>query len=537
VGVEMTSTGAVMNPTLGEIQSAINSCARAVLDCSKSLGVWENDDGYGAGKKVFDVISRDKDIVRVVLLLTGALEGVKRQVYEYLHTFVKYDYLWKDSKKEAYEKFMAANPSLEDFEAELKKYDLVEQEIMRIPQKHNIGALSLETNPLKTALQKEARTWKKQYAQNLHSQAQSELEATTTWMEQHTRYLKRELNDLDDVRMAMGYLTAIRNKETMLDWEFGPVEEKYALLTRYNVDIPKEESDAVTDLQYSWRKLKTQANEITEQLGAQQMTFKKNLVRNVRMFVVDVAQFRSDFEANGPGVPGLPPLEANERLRKFQRLYDERDRKFEAYSAGETLFGLPVTTYPELEKTKEELGLLSKLYDLFTTVLETINGFNDMHWVDVCGFTETPKGPESNISIMVKKLEEFQLACKKMPKELRAWDAYVELKKMVDDFLETLPLVEQLANPALRPRHWQALIELTGTDLQYTSETFMLKDLLEAGILEVLDDVEEIAGSAVKELAIEGKLNDIANDWIVRSLSFSPFKARGNIILNMGPTM
>ena len=40
-------------------------------------------------------------------------------------------------------------------------------------------------------------------------------------------------------------------------------------------------------------------------------------------------------------------------------------------------------------------------------------------------------------------------ACKKMPKELRAWDSYVELKKMVDDFLESLPLVEQLALLAL----------------------------------------------------------------------------------------
>ena len=40
--------------------------------------------------------------------------------------------------------------------------------------------------------------------------------------------------------LMMSYLTAIREKETMLDWEFGPVEEKYALLHRYNVEIPKE---------------------------------------------------------------------------------------------------------------------------------------------------------------------------------------------------------------------------------------------------------------------------------------------------------
>ena len=137
---------------------------------------------------------------------------------------------------------------------------------------------------------------------------------------------------------------------------------------------------------------------------------------------------------------------------------------------------------------------------------------------------------------MVKKLEEFQLACKKMPKELRAWDAYIELKKTVDDFLESLPLVEQLANPSLRPRHWKSLEDLTNKTLNVGSDTFKLSTLLEAGILDIADDVEEIASSAVKELAIEGKLNDIDNDWVVRVLTFGPFKQRGNIVLNTGAT-
>jgi len=199
VNVEMSSTGALMNPTLVEIQAAINSCARAVLACSRLLTVWEDDEGYAAGKNVYDVISKHKDIVRVVLLLTGSIEGVKRQVHEYIHTFVKFDYLWKDNKKKAYEEFMSKAPSLEDFEAELKRYDQVEQEIMRIPEKHNIGALSLDTNPLKTALSLEARTWKKQYAQNLHQQAKLELDTITSWIDTHKRYLSRDINDLDDV--------------------------------------------------------------------------------------------------------------------------------------------------------------------------------------------------------------------------------------------------------------------------------------------------------------------------------------------------
>ena len=44
---------------------------------------------------------------------------------------------------------------------------------------------------------------------------------------------------------------------------------------------------------------------------------------------------------------------------------------------------------------------------------------------------------EGNIEIMTKRMEEFQAACKRMPRELRSWDAYLELTKQVDDFLES----------------------------------------------------------------------------------------------------
>ena len=71
------------------------------------------------------------------------------------------------------------------------------------------------------------------------------------------RFLARDINDLDDVRMpmrlypptcpptcpprtfviqvrmAMRYLGEIREREAMLDWVFAPVEEKYTLLTRH----------------------------------------------------------------------------------------------------------------------------------------------------------------------------------------------------------------------------------------------------------------------------------------------------------------
>ena len=83
------------------------------------------------------------------------------------------------------------------------------------------------------------------------------------------------------------------------------------------------------------------------------------------LFIVDVAEFRADWDANGPMVPGIKPLDAVERLKNYKGLFDVRKRKWKSYAGtAQELFGLPITTYPELEKTEKELEFLSTLYDL-----------------------------------------------------------------------------------------------------------------------------------------------------------------------------
>ena len=67
----------------------------------------------------------------------------------------------------------------------------------------------------------------------------------------------------------------------------------------------------------------------------------------------------------------------------IQSRFDELWRKYGTYSAGEELFGLTVTEYPSLMKTKKELNLLQKLYGLFNSVMISINGYYDILWVEV----------------------------------------------------------------------------------------------------------------------------------------------------------
>ena len=164
------------------------------------------------------------------------------------------------------------------------------------------------------------------------------------------------------VRITMGSHQIFWGAQTHADKQlFGPVEEMYSMLNRYEVRVTKEEQDTVGDLQFTWKKLKSLADSVGDGLVKLQGQFKKELLKNVKTFVGEVLSYRNDWEAHGPTVPGITPMQGNERLQRFKRTYDDKKRRWDEYAAGEALFGLPITDYQELTKTKKEIDLLEKV--------------------------------------------------------------------------------------------------------------------------------------------------------------------------------
>lgn len=203
-----------------------------------------------------------------------------------------------------------------------------------------------------------------------------------------------------------------------------------------------------------------------------------------------------------------------------------RKRKWNNYTSGEELFGLAITQYPELEKTEKEIQMLEKLYGLYVNVVNTINGYADILWVDVT----------LSIDAMTETVTGFSNQCKKLPKSLRDWQAYRDCKKKIDDFVELLPLITSLSSKAMRPRHWQQLQAITGKTFDLREDVFKLGNLLEADLLGKAEDVEDLCNGALKEEQIEQRLAQTADDWSELVFSFGQYKARGTVILEGGST-
>ena len=71
------------------------------------------------------------------------------------------------------------------------------------------------------------------------------------------------------------------------------------------------------------------------------------------------------------------------RLVKFWKSYNTFDSKQHTLQAVQKMYGLPLTAYPDLEKTGEELSLLQTLYDLYQKFIEFDETFKDTLWQDV----------------------------------------------------------------------------------------------------------------------------------------------------------
>jgi dynein heavy chain len=201
-----------------------------------------------------------------------------------------------------------------------------------------------------------------------------------------------------------------------------------------------------------------------------------------------VSEFKQDFDKKGPKQPNLTPGEALNKLKDFKEKFSVLDRKFHQFENGENLFALPNQDYPDLVKTQGELEKLDKLYNLYLKVTDSIQRWDDTVWSDITGEVEAMK----------EGIEQYLKDCTRLPMDTKNYPAYKDLKQELDDMEMLLPLVESLAHESIKDRHWEGLQQLTGKEIPYDSETFTLKQLLDANLLEVREDIEDIADSAGK---------------------------------------
>lgn len=114
---------------------------------------------------------------------------------------------------------------------------------------------------------------------------------------------------------------------------------------------------------------------------------------------------------------------------------------------------------------------------------------------------------------------------------MQNWNAYIDLKKKIDDFNETCPLLELMCSDAMKERHWLRMEEIMQFNFAIDNPKTKLVNVMSAPLLQYKEDVTDVCIGAEKEKEIEAKLKQTIVDWSTVNLQLTAFKTRGELLL------
>jgi hypothetical protein len=164
-----------------------------------------------------------------------------------------------------------------------------------------------------------------------------------------------------------------------------------------------------------WTRLCERVAAVTTLIVKLQPQARKQLLADVHMFKTEMSAFCASTRNGGLFKnDGTLSADLGDSLRRAEDEIDIRTRKKLAYCAGEELFSLVPSAYPELDALTEEVRLISKLHTLSRDVQGQLAAWGTMLWTEFCRAS-------SVYDEMVAVMHAFSERCKQLPSELHSW--------------------------------------------------------------------------------------------------------------------
>lgn len=113
----------------------------------------------------------------------------------------------------------------------------------------------------------------------------------------------------------------------------------------------------------------------------------------------------------------------------------------------EGLFGLNTTEYPELQRVVSEMKKLERIYDLYQEQREFEESNSSTPWGDL-----DAGSLQRGVELLEKKARK--------EKQFKEHPTFRAVDGRIFNFKDSIPLIVNLKNEAMKPRHWEKLVEV-----------------------------------------------------------------------------
>ncbi|NXF09729.1 DYH9 protein, partial [Smithornis capensis] len=403
-----------------------------------------------------------------------------------------------------------APPSLQQIREHIDSFERVYEEVNRIrPLSTFHSWLRVDARPFKASLMNEIKRWSLVFKQHLLDHVTHSLADLEEFIQTAEKGLSRKVGKGDYAGLVevMGHLLAVKERHSATDAMFEPLKETIELLRAYEQQLPEEVHQQLEELPEKWNHVKKLAVAVRQHVAPLQADEMTVLRQSCAAFDAQQLRFRESFGKEAP---------FRFDTKKPYQLLDAKHEEIKQMESAMTsiyesagLFEVMVPEYKQLRQCRKELCLLKELWDMISLVNTSLDEWQATKWVDI------------NVENMDLECKRFAREIRNLDKEMRGWHAFTGLDSKVKNMLTALKAVAELQNPAIRERHWDQLMQVTGVRFVMDSDT-TLADLLKLNLHEFEGEVHGIVDKAVREMSMEKVLRELRMTWSTRQFQYEP---------------
>lgn len=327
--------------------------------------------------------------------------------------------------------------------------------------------LRIDCMPLKQVLLGHCEGWVQRFTDLLSRTSHQELEAILADISSASAKLAKAPATLDQLADAVSLLQQLRDERAATEERFGPLEDRYALLEKFQVSPADGDTEKLDTIPSRWAAFQLELGTVAQAQENYKENFREKLVKLVTTLVKDCADYRAAFEAASPqNTENATRLDVVAGAKVFmsgakQAIAAFRQREADLRS-GLAVFKLPAPPLKELATCESDLELLSALWEIAAEWSVAYDGWKEGQFRDL------------KVDEMEGSAVNFGKRIIKIGRDVKGWGTWVSIRDTIEAFKRTMPLITDLRNPVLRQRHWQGLMETIGQTFDPFGESFTL---------------------------------------------------------------
>ncbi|KAJ0400058.1 hypothetical protein P43SY_005034 [Pythium insidiosum] len=460
----------------------------------------------------YQSIFNDEEILKVLVHIMNGMSSSATELQKYLGYWDKYKLLWNQDKQAFIRRYAKANRPLQQFRADIERYREQQTSIQNEDLTNTINFIQIDTNFLKASLVEHTVQWIGKLTGLLNQTANDELRELMTMMKDNTKRLQVKPTNLDHLGESIRLLQDIKEGIPGVIARFEPLQQKYDLLSEFDVQVTDEEQRDLANLKTNWDTYEVMLGEANTMLQKCKISMKQNLQDSVAELNTIMSDLRAEAEAtlpySGDQVSGV----AHKILADFEKKMESTRARQSALKKGLEIFGIEESKNEGFLQTEKEIELLQQIWVLTD------------EWESVWATWKNKVFYEIEVDSMEATAAQFFKKVVKYGKEMKNWTVWSSMKTKIEQFRQTLPLIQDLKSPALRPRHWAQLKEEMGKSFDPESEAFTLERVFSLGFHLHAEFISTLSGNASKELSIEQALDGIEKRWAEIEIDIGEYK-------------